>query len=159
MQTRHPQSITDELERMDNRRERLLAMSRDVCAVEAMVDDLLDGAIVYVHSVMGIWITLRDAASYSDAAPLLREMRKCGWKLETAHLNDGSRFQTTDSGFSWWLTKTMPDGTLVDARLELELQTVDEHDGETCQRVKIGEHTVEKVEPVYEIICPNGDAV
>ena len=150
-------SVSERLRLMEKERQQLLATSPYACKFEKAVQDAFDNNDqVYMHvDPLSIWATVWNCESWHEAAPALRTLRSGGWEIIRPKGERDLLFEKTGRGFVWKLKYIVRDGLEIDATLNFYVMQADEHDGLTCQRVKIGERKIERVEDVYEIICPS----
>lgn len=149
------EDVESQLARMEKRRQQLLATSPYACRIEKALKDEFPSEDVYLSvDAHSVWASAYNRESWSEANPVIRKLRQDGWEVVRPDGEDALLFSKNTEGFRWDLTYQVREGLQITVALNLRVKSSEEHDGMTCQRVKVGERTVERVENVYEVICP-----
>ena len=150
------EDVESQLARMETRRQQLLATSPYACRIERVLKDEFPAFDVYISvDAHSVWATAYNRESWSEANPVIRKLRQDGWEVVRPDGEDALLFSKDTEGFRWNLKYQVREGLQITVALNLRVKTSEEHDGMTCQRVKVGERTVESVQAVYEVICPS----
>ena len=146
--------VYDQLARMETKRQHLLATSPYASRVEHILNRLCGENEIYLNiDPLSLWASVYNCESWSQSTPILRELRREGWVIKPT--DEGKHFEKLDYAFRWILEYEVREGLTIDLTLNLRVKSAEEHDGITCQRIKVGERREEKVVDIYEIVCPS----
>ena len=150
------ENIEGQIRGMETRKQELLETSPYACKFHSAVNETLGENEIYgCIDPFSVWVSVYNVGSWSEATPAVRRLLSEGWACVRPEGEDNTIFSKTDQGFRWNFTYQIREGLECEATLNLKVKTSEEHDGMTCQRVKVGERTVSRVEDLYEIICPS----
>jgi hypothetical protein len=159
----HPQ-IKEQLATLENNRRELLATSSYASRTESIIEDSFPASDVnFFIDPLSLYVAIRYIKRFDEMTPLLRALRQEGWVIETQYQRnadddgwDTIRVRKDAEGFHWTLKYEIRDDLQIGLSLNALVDTAENSDGDSCVRVKIGEKKVERIQEIFEVICPGG---